>query len=156
VLASESNDPMELAWARLLSLFMERRDATFVILGQHGLTPPHAHALSLLLDGPVRMRDLAAHMTCDASYITAVTDRLEELGLAERRPSDADRRVKEVALTNKGTRVAEKVRASFSEPPAGLAQLSAPDRKAFIRLCEQLAPDVTGSLDPLRPSPRSA
>lgn len=151
---ADTDDVMGLAWSRLLSLFIERRDATFELLAAHGLTPPHAHALSLLLDGPVRMGDLAESMTCDASYITAVTDRLEELGLAERRPSADDRRVKSVALTGKGRRVAEKVRISFSSPPTSLADLAPADQRALARICQQLAPEVTGPFDPLRPAAR--
>ena len=149
-------EELRLTWSRLLSLFIERRDAMFQVLRRHGLTPPHGHALALLLGGPVRMRDLADVMTCDASYITAVTDRLEELGFAARTPSAGDRRVKEVTLTGKGRRVAEEVRQSFSEPPDALATLSPADRRELARLCALMVPDIDLGTDLLRPNHRSA
>lgn len=148
-------DDLRLAWARLMVLLVERRDATFEVLRSHGLTPPHGHAMSLLLDGPVRMRDLAQDMSCDASYITAVTDRLEELGYATRRATADDRRVKEITLTAKGRRVADAVRRSFSEPPAALTNLSPADRREFARLCASMVPDVDLSADVFRPGSRS-
>jgi DNA-binding MarR family transcriptional regulator len=154
--ASELPADLRAAWARLMSLFIDRRDATFALLHQHGLTPPHGHALSLLLGGPLKMRDLAATMVCDASYITAVTDRLEVLGLAERRPSASDRRVKEVALTHKGEHVAAQVRTAFTEPPPQLATLSDADRKALVRLCARMVPEVDLHTDPLRPATRAS
>ena len=48
------------------------------------------------------MRELATAMNCDPSYITAMIDDLERAGLATRRPSTTDRRVKTVVLTRRG------------------------------------------------------
>lgn len=128
-----------------MGLFLSRRETLFAEFARLQLTPPHGHALiTLLHGGPTRMRDMAEHMACDASYITAVADRLEELGLAERRPAADDRRVKELALTAKGTTVANRLNAVFTEPPAALADLSAKDRAALARIARQLsdaAPD---------------
>ncbi len=150
-MSSMDADPeLRATWLRLMSLFVERRDATFELLHEHGITPPQSHAMSLLLEGPAKMRDLAEHMRCDASYITAVTDRLEELGLAERRPSPGDRRVREVVLTAEGLRVAAAVRDSFSAPPSALSRLRAADRRELARLCELMVPDVDAASDPLR------
>lgn len=126
-------------WSRLMGLFKSRRDVLFQALGELQLTPPHGHALiTLLHGGPTRMRDMAEHMACDASYITSVADRLEELGFAERRPAADDRRVKELALTKKGERVATKLNAVFTDPPAELHSLSPADRAALGRIAKQL------------------
>ncbi len=126
-------------WTRLMGLFMSRRNVLFAALAELHLTPPHGHAMiTLLTAGPSRMRDMADRMACDASYITSVADRLEELGFAERRPTADDRRVKELALTKKGERVATRLNAVFTEPPAELRALSPTDRAALGRISKQL------------------
>lgn len=133
-------------WSRLMGLFLSRRETLFAEFARLQITPPHGHALMTLLHGgPTRMRDMAEHMACDASYITAVADRLEELGFAERRPAADDRRVKELALTAKGTTVANRLHAVFTDPPPALAALSAKDRAALARIARHLsdeAPDT--------------
>lgn len=54
------------------------------------------------LGEPMAMRDLAERMWCDASYITAIADRLEEAGWAVRGSDPNDRRVKQLVLTEQG------------------------------------------------------
>jgi DNA-binding MarR family transcriptional regulator len=144
----------DLTWARMLSLFVERRDAMFVTLTAHGLTPPHAHALAVLAEGPVRMRNLADQMLCDASYITSIVDRLEEAGLAERRLNPTDRRVKEVALTAKGRRAAQHLRATMTEPPTQFARLTKAERTQLAAVIERMVPEVVDLPDPFRPTPK--
>lgn len=56
------------------------------------------------IDAPMPMKDLAHCMDIDPSYVTLVADRLEELGLIERRPHPTDRRVKHLVLTAEGRR----------------------------------------------------
>jgi DNA-binding MarR family transcriptional regulator len=133
-------DPDDLAeaWQLLAPLFLARRDAFFGVLAELGLNPPHGHGLMSLADGPVRMRDLAETMACDASYVTSVVDRLDELGYAERRESTTDRRVREVALTPQGRRVVERLQRLFAEPPPELEKLSATDRAALVRILRQI------------------
>ena len=143
-------------WSGVVSLFVERRDAMFAVLGRHGLTPPHGHALSMLGSGPARMRDMAEHMACDASYITAVVDRLEALGFAERRASAADRRVKEIALTPAGQRASDEIRATMMKPPDSFARLSSAERAILAELMVKIVPDADPSTDPFRPGPRRA
>jgi DNA-binding MarR family transcriptional regulator len=121
-----------------MSLFFSRRDAFFAELAALHLTPPHGHALLALQHGPIRMRDLAEAMACDASYVTAVADRLEELGLATRRNTADDRRVRELALTAKGARVARRLDAVFMSPPDALVALSPADRTTLVRILATL------------------
>jgi DNA-binding MarR family transcriptional regulator len=129
-------------WTRLMGLFLSRRNVLFAAMAELQLTPPHGHALvTLLHNGPTRMRDMASNMACDASYITAVADRLEELGFATRRPADDDRRVKELALTPKGQKVAARLDAVFTDPPDSLQALSAADRAALGRIAKLLFDD---------------
>jgi len=151
--SDDAHDDLAPVWARLMSFFLERRDAMFATLLRHDLNPPHGVAISALAAGPRRMSDLAANMMFDASYITAIVDRLEGAGIAERLPSRSDRRVKEIALTAKGTRVAEEIRRIMTLPPATFDQLTAEDRAALAELLGKVVPDVEASSEPL-PLPR--
>ena len=131
-------------WQRMMALFFARRDHFFAELARLSLTPPHGHALMTLRQGPVRMRDLADSMACDASYVTAVADRLEELGLAERRNAADDRRVRELVLTAKGQQVSQQLDEVFTAPPAELLGLSATDQAALLRIMRKLGEPVAG------------
>ena len=136
---------LDAIWSKLFPLFISKRDAFFSAMGGHGLTPPHGMALTMLIDGPRRMRDIADHMVCDASYVTAIVDRLEELGLATRQASATDRRVKEIALTGKGRTVAMEIQAHMSAAPAALRQLSAKDLADLAAILDKLeSPPMVG------------
>ncbi|SDI09133.1 DNA-binding transcriptional regulator, MarR family [Actinokineospora alba] len=84
-----------------------------------GLTPLQARTL-LSLEEPIPMRDLASGMSCDASNVTGLADRLERLGLIERVPG-ADRRVKLLSLTEQGM----SLRAELADRVAADSSLSA-------------------------------
>src|SRR5438477_9606971 len=89
--------------------------------GEVGLGPPHAKALlSLTSDEPPPMGMLAEHLSCDASFITSIVDRLEEEGYVERRPSPVDRRGKTVVITKAGQRARERLGGAMCEPPQEL------------------------------------
>lgn len=138
----DDDERLRATWSQLMSLFTERRDAMFALLREQQLTPPHGHALmNLLHSGPTRMGDVAAVMACDASYVTVVADRLEELGLVERRSAPDDRRVKELVLTAKGERIGRQIEAVFSEPPAAVRALSSADQAALARIVRKLGAD---------------
>ncbi|CAN0467230.1 unnamed protein product [Phaeothamnion confervicola] len=134
------------AWGILSSLFFARRDLFFAAMADVGLTPPHGQALMLLVHGPARMRDMASQLRCDASYVTAVVDRFEELGLAERRASTTDRRVREVALTTRGRLVADGLMRTMSAAPEALRRLSPADCKALVRVLRKLDVPATAPL----------
>ncbi len=145
----------EMLWARLMTLFATARNSMFAILARHDLTPPHGFAISMLDGGPMRMSDMAVRMTCDASYITAVVDRLEEAGLAERRTSPTDRRVKEIALTPAGEHVAAEVRRAMDEPPSAIDRLGPTELRTLSTLMAKVVPDHEVIRDAFRmPPPR--
>ena len=127
-------------WSRMTPLFLSSRDTFFRVMHEHGLTPPHGHALMTLSSGAAKMRDLAEQMSCDASYVTNVVDRLEELGLANRQESAGDRRVREVILTPTGETAAADVAEAMSRPPAELSLLSERDRTALLRILRKIGP----------------
>ena len=87
----------------------------------------------------VPMRDLAGHWKCDASYVTNLTDTLEERGLVERRPHPTDRRVKMIVLTDRGAAVRAAAFARVSQPPASLAALTAVEQRQLRDLLRKVA-----------------
>ena len=71
----------------------ERAKADFAeVAGQLGLTPLQARTV-LWLEQPSAMGGLVEHLSCDASNVTGLADRLETHGLVER-VTGPDRRVK--------------------------------------------------------------
>ncbi len=96
------------------------------MLAPLGLTPNDSRALWALDARRGRtMQSLAAEWECDASNVTWIVDRLERQGLAERRASRADRRVKLVALTPRGVRVKTELTKGVYRPPAELLAMDA-------------------------------
>src|SRR4029450_10630811 len=85
------------------------------------------------------MRSLADAWDCDPSNATWIVDRLEKLGLAERRAVPHDRRVKLVALTVKGQRKRAALVKGCHPPPAELRTLEPEDLEALDRILAKLA-----------------
>jgi MarR family transcriptional regulator, organic hydroperoxide resistance regulator len=54
------------------------------------------------MDCPIAMKELGKRMHCDPSFVTLVADMLEKRGLARREPHPADRRIKNLVLTDEG------------------------------------------------------
>ena len=110
-------------------------------LARRGLTPNDSRALFSLDAGQGRsMRSLADEWECDPSNTTWIVDRLEKLGLAERRAVPADRRVKLVALTPKGSRTRALLMQDFYHAPPEFAALDVDDLKVLERILSKLAP----------------
>lgn len=84
-----------------------RLEAHFTELAaQYKLSAIQAKVLLLLQpDGAMTMRALAGQLQYDASNLTGVVDRLEEMGAVRRQPHPSDRRAKGVVLTADGQRI---------------------------------------------------
>ena len=120
------------AWGLFWRIFMEDKRRRWAILSEMGLSPQQSMALSTLKPGePMPMSALAEAMHCDNSNITGIVDRLETAGLAERRPSERDRRVKAVVLTEQGEWTRIEVERRAGQPPPRLANLSDEDAAAL-------------------------
>jgi DNA-binding MarR family transcriptional regulator len=127
------------AWELMLQLFFGQRDRFMALSVKHGLTPAHTKALlDLDPDQPAPMRQLATQLSCDASYVTSIVDRLEERGYVERRPSSADRRVKDVVLTAAGRDARHEIYEALHKPPESLANLSAADQRALRNIVRRM------------------
>lgn len=117
----------------------ERHGALHEIAAKAGLTPNLVKALlQLTPDRPLAMRDLVGHFRCDASYVTALVDGLEEAGVARRVPHPTDRRVKTVALTAKGTRVLAEIEARMFDPPPSFTALSDTEQRRLAMTIRKL------------------
>jgi DNA-binding MarR family transcriptional regulator len=84
-----------------------RLEAHFTELAaKYQLTAIQAKVLLLLHpEGAMTMRAIAGQLQYDASNLTGVVDRLEEMGAVRRQPHPSDRRAKGVVLTAEGQRV---------------------------------------------------
>jgi DNA-binding MarR family transcriptional regulator len=113
----------------LHELGLAMRAELFATFAQLELTPMQAHLLRVIdPDRPMPMSDVADALSCDASNVTGLVDRLEARGLVERRPGTRDRRVKEIAITPDGRRARRAVMRAFTRPPAPLRELAPADR----------------------------
>ncbi|MFE2016222.1 MarR family winged helix-turn-helix transcriptional regulator [Streptomyces sp. NPDC059491] len=109
-----------------------------VAAASENLTASQGKALTVLRRGPAAMRSLAETMTCDASNMTGIIDRLEKRGLVRREPDAADRRVKNVILTTEGERVTDAIRAKMHTTREGLDGLGAEERDSLYALLERV------------------
>jgi DNA-binding MarR family transcriptional regulator len=130
------------AWRTILRLMFDGEG--------HGRMPDVCRALgvppsmvktlmNLSLDEPQAMRDLAEHYGCDASYVTALVDDLEERGFAERRPHRSDRRIRTVVLTPAGAEVKERLTEMLYTPPPAFSALSATEQRELRDLLRKVA-----------------
>lgn len=86
------------------------------IAEQHGLTLQQLHVLIVLKAADsTPMSKLAASLACDASNITGLVDRLSILGFVERCECERDRRIKMIALTEKGKSIQQNIKNDFIE-----------------------------------------
>ena len=131
------------AWRRLTDLFLGRKQQVMEIAAAHQLNPGAMNALLFLQPGePCSMRTLADAWKCDASNVTWLVDRLEERGLAERRPHPSDRRVRTVALTRKGVRIRAQIETRLFEAPATFQQLTHDELQSLRSILQKLTPDA--------------
>jgi MarR family transcriptional regulator, organic hydroperoxide resistance regulator len=130
--AASSTEAAREAWGLFWRIFVQDKPRRFAVLSELGLSMQQSMALSNLEPGvPLPMGVLAEAMHCDNSNITGIVDRLEAAGLAERRPSERDRRVKAIVLTPKGERMRAEVMRRGGEPPPALAALPEEDAVAL-------------------------
>src|SRR2546426_11080820 len=94
------------AWQLLVKFFFAQREHLPSSGAEFDLSPVQCHVLHLIEPGrPLPMGRLADTLSCDASNVTGLVDRLEARGLVQRRPAAADRRVKVLHLTPAGSRL---------------------------------------------------
>lgn len=88
--------------------------------------------------GGLPMGELAGRISCDPSQVTGIADRLESSGLVERRPSPQDRRVKLLAVTDRGREVADLLSDDLNRDAPGLRTLTDDERAHLLVLLRKL------------------
>jgi len=130
------------AWQLLVKFFFAQREHLPPLDDELELSPAQCHVLHLIEPGrPLPMRQLAETLSCDASNVTGLVDRLEARGLVERRPSAQDRRVKELQLTPAGLRARSSLLRRMSAQSHPLARLSSRQQRELVRMLEALLAD---------------
>jgi DNA-binding MarR family transcriptional regulator len=127
----KSNGEMELgqeAWALLSGLVYP---PPFAAIARELDLRPAAFGTLRMLDRPRTMSEVAVALQCDNSNVTGIVDNLEEKGLAQRLPSEQDRRVKLIQLTAEGRRVQARLSKAFATPPPWVDALSERDRRTL-------------------------
>jgi len=84
------------------------------------------------------MRVLAETLSCDASNVTGLVDRLESKGLVARQSSAEDRRVKVLTLTAAGARLRAILVERITAPPTTLARLSQDEQRDLVKILRRL------------------
>ena len=117
-------DKAEAFWPTLVEFLFATRSWWVALCAEFDLTPAQGHALRVLdPDSPVPMSTLAEALVCDASNVTGIVDKLESRGLIARQGADHDRRVKQLAVTERGRRIRDKLVAAVMSPPSAVAAL---------------------------------
>jgi DNA-binding MarR family transcriptional regulator len=90
------------------------------------------------LDEVMTMKELAKHMSCDASFVTTIADTLEKHGLARREPSLKDRRVKNLVLTSEGIAAKERMMQELALRMPWCYALDEKERHIFLALIQKM------------------
>jgi DNA-binding MarR family transcriptional regulator len=93
-------------------------------------------------NGPSKMKDIGQNLSLSLSNLTAIVDKIELKGLAERNRSQRDRRIVMVHLSERGQAIFDSqrsVRISMSRKI--LKKLSPDERKRFVSLMQKITID---------------
>lgn len=109
---------------------------------EHGLTPQQGQLLCVLMAQPYGMSELGAVLGLAKSSLTGLVDRSERNGLVRREADPHDARAVRVALTDKGSQLAEEF---FEETVRRVAELptglSARERDTLAALLGRVVTD---------------
>jgi DNA-binding MarR family transcriptional regulator len=100
------------------------------VTADFGMSPSEGRAL-FELEKPRPMGDLATALHCDASYITGITNRLEDQGLVERQVDADDRRIKQLIVTPKGEQLREAMQLRAEQELPAIAGLTVEQRRVL-------------------------
>ncbi len=98
-----------------------------------GLSTSQANALMRLYhSGACGVSDIGDHVGLSNPAASQMVDRLVQMGLVERTENSSDRRVRQLALTEKGCSLAEKGVLAHSRWMEGLTEVLTEDQQAEI------------------------
>jgi MarR family transcriptional regulator, organic hydroperoxide resistance regulator len=112
---------------------------------QIGIPMPFIKALHSM-DCPLAMKELGKRMHCDPSFVTLVADMLEKRGLARREPYQADRRIKNLVLTDDGLALKHRIDTEISARMPWSRALDDDERSQLLALIRKmLGTDADGT-----------
>ena len=139
------DQPQDDLWPTMVEFLLAMRNWWVALCAECDLTAAQGHALRVLdPKRPVAMSALAEALVCDASNVTGIVDKLESRGLIARQGSDQDRRVKQLAVTEKGALLRDKLIAGAMKAPATIASLSADAKARLAALLRTLMTEGLG------------
>jgi MarR family transcriptional regulator, transcriptional regulator for hemolysin len=149
----------DLGWLLMRASYSMTTELT-AALEELGVSPRALHVLATAMAGDHTQTELARMIGLDKTTMVVTLDELEEAGLARRRPSSRDRRVRVIAVTKAGeskVRQAEKIAERIQEDV--LRALPAKDREVFLEslkrlVCDRLSEGVVCSPPVRRRAPR--
>ena len=126
--------------AMLHPLLRDLVAAELPILAAHDLSMWGYAVLNALDRSPVRTQTaLAEAIGADKTRIIGTLDELQQRGYIERRPDPDDRRVRLLEITQAGRAVKNAVQSDIQRgEERWLAELTAEERKVFLRVLERL------------------
>ncbi len=127
--------------AMLAQLARETAAAEQPVLAAHGLSMWGYIVLSALDRSPVRTQaNLAESIGADKTRIISTLDELQERRYIERTPDPDDRRARLLAITESGRSIKNATQVDIQRgEERWLGQLSANDRRVFLRVLQQLS-----------------
>jgi MarR family transcriptional regulator, transcriptional regulator for hemolysin len=109
-------------------------------LEKKGMSPRAHSVLATALTGEYTQGEVARMVGLDKTTMVITLDELEAAGLAVRRPSPGDRRVRVIAVTAAGKRKVREAESIMDEVREDvLSHLDAGDRETFLRALGSLA-----------------
>jgi len=120
---------------------------------------PHDLLAMFKLDEVLSMKELAQRMGCDASFVTTVADTLERRGFVRREPSQRDRRVKNLVLTEEGIAAKERLMRELADKMPWSYALDDGERRCFLTLLRKAlgsARSAAGNVCEMSPSAAAA
>src|SRR6266571_8964655 len=123
------------AWQLLVKFFFAQREHLSSSGAAFDLSPIQCHVLHLIEPvRPLPMSRLADTLSCDASNVTGLVDRLESRGLVQRQPSTLDRRVKVLQLTPTGSRIRAQLLRRMAERSLPLSRLPLRQQRKLVKI----------------------
>jgi MarR family transcriptional regulator, transcriptional regulator for hemolysin len=108
-------------------------------LEDSGISPREHSVLLTAMTGEYTQTELARMVGLDKTTMVVTVDELEAAGLAERRPSQTDRRARVIAVTKAGEHKVREADAILDRVREDvLAALPEPERKALLRALAKL------------------
>jgi DNA-binding MarR family transcriptional regulator len=143
VIDAPSLPPSLTTWPGYLAAFIAEHatDRFEDALADQGVRSKHAQVLAVIdAEGAMSQRALCRRLRIDKSPMVGLVDDLEQLSLAERRRSDADRRVQDIHLTGKGRlAVARVMQMAEAENARTFGVLDDDEREELHRLLLKVA-----------------